>query len=86
MNKNEVVSVLSQRTNLSKARCEQVLKEFRNLIFEECNKGEEVRMRNFGLFKLKESKARKFINPQTHRYYISNPKRQVVFKQSKTIS
>lgn len=84
MNKNEVVSVLSQRTKVSKASCERVLDEFKRLIFEECNKGEQIKMRNFGLFRLKENKARKFINPQTHRYYFSTPKRYVVFKQSKS--
>ena len=80
MNKQEMISVLSKKTEVSKEKCERVIDEFKNLILEVCKKGEEINLRNFGRFKMQETKERKFINPQTKRYYISPPKKIISFK------
>lgn len=80
MNKSEVMSMLSKKTNLSKTKCEKVIDEFKTLILECCQKGEEISLRNFGKFKMQESKPRKFLNPQTKRYYICQPKKFISFK------
>ena len=52
MNKQEMISVLSKKTAISKEKCEKVIDEFKNLILEVCKKGEEVSLRNFGKFKM----------------------------------
>ena len=80
MNKTEFVSLLSKRTNLPKIKCELFLDKFRETILEVCCKGEEISLRNFGKFSLQERKARKFLNPQTKRYYICQPKKMISFK------
>lgn len=80
MNKQEVMTVLAKRTNLSKRNCEKVFDEFKNLILEACKKGEEICLRNFGSFKMLETKERRFMNPQTKRYYVCKPKKVIQFK------
>ena len=42
MNKQEMISVLSKKTEVSKEKCERVIDEFKNLILEVCKKGEEI--------------------------------------------
>jgi len=80
MNKTEFISLLAKRTNLSKNKCAMFLDEFKCTILEVCCKGENVNLRNFGKFSLQERKARKFLNPQTKRYYICPPKKMIAFK------
>ena len=83
MNKQEMMATLAKKTNLSKEKCEKVIDEFKKVILEVCGKGEEVNIRNFGRFKLQETKERKFTNPQTKRYYVSKPKKMIAFKSYK---
>lgn len=80
MNKSQFVEILAKRTNLSKSKCNQFIDEFKATILEVCSKGEVVKLRNFGKFSLQEKKMRKFINPQTKRYYFCKPKKIVSFK------
>lgn len=83
MNKQEMIAELSKKADVSKVKCEKVIDEFKNLILEVCKKGEEINLRNFGRFKMQETKERKFINPQTKRYYICPPKKIISFKSYK---
>lgn len=78
-----MLEVLSKKTALSKNKCERVFDEFKKLILEVCEKGEEINLRNFGKFSLVEKKARKFLNPQTKRLYFSKPKKVVTFSAYK---
>lgn len=80
MNKQEMLSVLSKKTEISKTKCEKVIDEFKKLILNVCGKGEELNLRNFGKFSLIEKKERRFLNPQTKRYYMSKPKKIIAFK------
>ncbi len=80
MNKTEFISLLAKRTQLSKTKCDLFLDEFKNTILEVCCKGDEIVLRNFGKFSLQEKKARKFLNPQTKRFYICPPKKMIAFK------
>lgn len=80
MNKAEFAALLSKKTNLSKSKCEMVLKQFKEAVLEVCSKGDQVILRDFGKFYMTERKARKFLNPQTKRYYICSPKKLITFK------
>ncbi len=80
MNKTEFVSLMSKKTKMPKTKCELFLNEFKSMILEVCSKGEEINLRNFGKFSMQEKKARKFLNPQTKRYYICQPKKMISFK------
>ena len=86
MNKNVLCSLLSKRTNLSKEKCNQFLSTFKETILEVVSKGEEISLRDFGKFSLQERKSRKFINPQTKRFYMSAPKKLVTFKSFKNFN
>ncbi len=80
MNKQELVAVLSKKTNLPKTKCDLFLNTFKDTILEVCNKGGEIVLRDFGKFTLKERNPRKYLNPQTKRYYMASSKRFVSFK------
>lgn len=80
MNKSELVSLMAKKTNLSKSKCDLFLNEFKSVILEVCSKGEDINLRNFGRFSMQERGARKFLNPQTKRYYICQPKKIINFK------
>ncbi len=80
MNKTEFVRLLSSRTNMPKKSCDNFLNELKLAILEVCSKGGNVNIRSFGKFSLQERKSRKFLNPQTKRYYICKPKKLVNFK------
>jgi len=80
MNKTELISLMSKKTNLPKTKCDLFLNEFKAVILEVCSKGEEINLRNFGRFSMQERRARKFLNPQTKRYYICQPKKMISFK------
>ncbi len=83
MNKTEFVDVLAKKTKLSKQKCDMFLEQLKNSILEVCSKGEEVNLRNFGKFSLQEKKERRYLNPQTKRYYISKAKKFINFKSYK---
>ena len=85
MNKSELVNILSARTGFAKLKCDRFLKEFKNLVFEVCSKGEQINLRGFGKFFIKERIARKFLNPQTKRYYLCAPKSIIAFKSYKNV-
>ncbi len=80
MNKTEFVSLIAKRTNMPKSKCELFLNEFKSTILEVCSKGDAVNLRDFGRFSMQEKGARKFLNPQTKRYYICQPKKMINFK------
>ena len=80
MNKTELVTLVARKTKISKNKCKNVLNEFKNTIIEVLKKGEAVSLRNFGKFKVVETKARKCINPVTKRVYMSKPKKVTTFK------
>lgn len=80
MNKSEFIDLLSQKSNISKTRCAQFLEDFKSTILQVCCQGEDVCIRNFGKFSLSERRARKYLNPQTKRYYICPPKKMITFK------
>ena len=80
MNKTELVELMSKKTNLPKKKCDLFFNEFKSAILEVCSKGEQINLRNFGKFSLQEKGARKFLNPQTKRYYVCAPKKIIDFK------
>ena len=80
MNKTELVTMMSKKTQIPKTKCELFLNEFKQVILEVCSKGEDVNLRNFGKFSMQEKRARRFLNPQTKKYYICKAKKLINFK------
>ncbi len=80
MNKTELIELMAKKTKMPKSKCDLFLNEFKALILEVCSKGEQINLRNFGRFSMQEKGARRFLNPQTKRYYICKAKKLIAFK------
>lgn len=65
MNKAELVTAISEQTELSKKDSEKALKAVIDVITEELIKGEKVQLVGFGTFEVSERPARTGRNPQT---------------------
>lgn len=65
MNKAELVTAISERTELSKKDSEKALKAFIDVVTEELKKGEKIQLVGFGTFEVSERAAREGRNPQT---------------------
>lgn len=65
MNKLELVSVLAEKSELTKKDCEKVLKAFIETVGETLEKGEKIQLIGFGSFEAKERAERTGVNPKT---------------------
>ncbi len=65
MNKTELVSVVSEKTEFSKKESAQIVDALFASIEEAIAKGEKVQLIGFGTFEVRERAARKGRNPQT---------------------
>lgn len=65
MNKKELAAKLAERQDLSKAQALDVLNSMIDVIDEELDKGEKVRISGLGTFFTKERASSKGRNPQT---------------------
>lgn len=65
MNKTELVSVVSEKTEFSKKESAQIVDALFASIEEGLAKGEKVQLIGFGTFEVRERAARKGRNPQT---------------------
>ena len=65
MNKGELVTVMSEKSNLSKKDCEAALDAFISAIGDALKNGDKVQLVGFGAFEVKERAARTARNPRT---------------------
>ncbi|MFZ2882083.1 MAG: HU family DNA-binding protein [Candidatus Moraniibacteriota bacterium] len=65
MNKDALVSAISEKTDLSKKYVEMTLETMIEVITKSLKSGEKVTMTGFGTFKVSNRAAREGINPQT---------------------
>ena len=65
MNKLELVSVLAEKSALTKKDCETVLKAFMETVGETLAKGEKIQLIGFGTFESKDRAQREGVNPKT---------------------
>lgn len=65
MNKNELVSKISNKTNLTKTQVTDVLKAFMDSVSDALHQKDEVRLIGFGTFYTSERAATVGRNPQT---------------------
>ena len=84
MNKKELITSMSEKTELTKKDVESVLNAFIEAVEESLEDGEKVQLTGFGTFEPRERKARIGRNPKTGEE-IQIPKTIVpAFKVSKT--
>ena len=65
MNKCELITAMSEKTDLSKKDAEKALLAFMDIVTEKLVNNEKVQIVGFGTFEARERAARKGINPLT---------------------
>ena len=65
MNRSKLVSLLAEKTKLTKKDTDNVLGELLNVMSEGLEKGEKIQLIGFGTFEVKNRQARTAKNPRT---------------------
>lgn len=65
MNKAELVSLIADKTQLTKKDSEKALKAFIDVVSEQLQKGDKIQLVGFGTFEISNRAARTGKNPQT---------------------
>lgn len=65
MNKAELISVISEKNNISKIKATEILDSVLDTITDTLKSGENVRLVGFGTFDVSRRKSRKGMHPQT---------------------
>ena len=86
MNKSELITSMSEKSNLTKKDAESALNAFMETIEEALASGEKVQLVGFGTFEVRERKAREGRNPRNPEEIIQIPASLApVFKAGKTL-
>ena len=85
MKKTEFISVLAEKTGITKAEAERVYNATFDLFKKELAKGEDVSISGFGTFKVSSRKARTGRNPQTGETINIPARKAVSFKAGKAL-
>lgn len=65
MNKTELVAAIAEKTGVSKANTEAVVKAFTDVVAEQLKAGDKIQLVGFGTFEVSERAAREGRNPLT---------------------
>ncbi len=82
MNKNEFLSVVTDRAGLSKKECKLCLDTILEVIKDALKEGDSVTLSNFGKFKMNEIKAKPMYNFATKQTHIMKARKTPAFKAS----
>ena len=85
MNKTELITVVAQKTDLSKRDAERVVKTVFDTITEELAKGDKVQVIGFGTFEVRERQAREGRNPQNGESITIAASKSPAFKAGKQL-
>ena len=85
LNKNELVTAISERTALKRTDSEKALKAFVDVVTETLIKGEKIQLVGFGTFEVFERSARQGRNPLTGETIIISASRIPKFKAGKAL-
>ena len=80
MTKKDIVLKVSDETNLKQIDVKRVVQKTFDCIVEALIRGENIELRNFGVFKIKQRKSRTGRNPRTGEVVPVPPRKVVVFK------
>ncbi len=80
MTKKDIVLRITDMTGIKQVDVKVIVQKTFNVIIESLMRSEKVELRNFGVFKVKERKARFGRNPRTGESVPVPPRRVVVFK------
>ncbi len=80
MTKKDIVLKITDLTGIKQVDVKKIVQKTFDVIIESLERNEKVELRNFGIFKIKDRKARFGRNPRTGESVAVPPRRVVVFK------
>ena len=80
MTKKDIVLKITDMTGIKQVDVKKIVQKTFDVIVESLERSEKVELRNFGVFKVKERKARFGRNPRTGESVPVPPRKVVVFK------
>ena len=80
MTKKDIVLKIADDTGIKQIDVKKVVQKTFDSIIDSLSKGEKVELRNFGVLKIKERRARTGRNPRTGEVVPVPPRKVVVFK------
>jgi nucleoid DNA-binding protein len=80
MTKKDIVLKITDMTSIKQVDVKKIVQKTFDVITDALNRNEKVELRNFGVFKVKERRARFGRNPRTGESVPVPPRRVVVFK------
>jgi nucleoid DNA-binding protein len=80
MTKKEIVMKIADEKDLKQVEVGEIIQSFMDAIVESLARGEDVELRNFGMFRVKTRKARTGRNPRTGEDIAIPAKKAVSFK------
>lgn len=83
MTKKEIVKQISDRIGLTQLKTKEIVQQTFDAIVETLMEERRIELRNFGVFEVKQRKARKARNPRTGERVDVPPKNVVTFKPGK---
>ncbi len=83
MTKKEIVKLISDETGLTQLKTKEIVQLTFDAIVKTLFQEGRIELRNFGVFEVKQRKARKARNPRTGARVDVGPKRVVTFKPGK---
>jgi integration host factor subunit beta len=81
--KKEIVKQISERIGLTQLKTKDIVQQTFDAIVETLLEVGRIELRNFGVFEVKQRKARKARNPRTNERVDVPPKKVVTFKPGK---
>lgn len=85
MNRQQLIEIMSSKTELSKKDTEKVLTAFVDTVTEELKNGGKVQISGFGSFEVAERAARKGRNPKTSEEILIPASKAPKFKAGKAL-
>ncbi|MDE6008692.1 MAG: HU family DNA-binding protein [Muribaculaceae bacterium] len=82
----ELAALLALATGKQKDICEKFLKTFMRILETELEKGENIRIKGFGTFKVIDVESRKSVNVSTGEEYEIPPHRKIIFVAGKALA
>ncbi len=83
MTKKEIVKVISERAKLTQLKTKEIVQWTFDAIIETLAEEGRIELRNFGVFEVRQRKARKARNPRTGAAVDVEPKNVVTFQPGK---
>ena len=82
MIKRDMIHKIGSELNMPKYKAEEIVSVFLNILKETIENGEDIELRGFGCFRIRNRKSRMGRNPMTGKAFPIPAKKIVKFKQS----